>query len=91
MYLTNSETAVIAVAYFSIPAMLLYFLYKRKKEVRFQGVFALFGAFIILCGLGHLLEIWTLWYPAYWLSGIEQAMTALVSCWTALQMATLLP
>jgi len=82
---------LIGVAYLSITAMLLYFLNKRKKEVPFQGVFALFGAFIILCGLGHLLEIWTLWHPAYWLSGIEQAMTALVSCWTALQMATLLP
>ncbi|MGD1804717.1 GAF domain-containing sensor histidine kinase [Dapis sp. BLCC M126] len=82
---------LIALAYFSIPTMLLYFLCKRKKEVPFLGVFALFGAFIILCGVGHLLEIWTLWYPAYWLSGIEQAMTALVSCYTALQMATLLP
>lgn len=82
---------LIAVAYFSIPAMLLYFLYKRKNEVPFLPVFVLFGGFIILCGIGHLLEIWTLWYPAYWLSGLEQALTALVSCYTALQMATLLP
>lgn len=82
---------LIAVAYFSIPAMLLYFLYKRKNEVPFLGVFILFGAFIILCGVGHLLEVWTLWHPAYWFSGVEQALTALVSCYTALQMAALLP
>ena len=82
---------LIAIAYFSIPAMLLYFLCKRKKEVPFLGVFILFGAFIILCGFGHLLEIWTLWHPAYWFAGVEQALTALVSCCTALQMATLLP
>lgn len=82
---------LIAIAYFSIPTMLLYFLCQRKKEIPFLGVFALFGAFIILCGVGHLLEIWTLWHPAYWLSGVEQAITALVSCYTALQMATLLP
>jgi len=81
---------LIAIAYFSIPLMLLYFLSKRS-DVPFQNIFLLFGAFIVLCGTGHLLEIWTLWHPAYWLSGTEQAITALVSCYTAAEMATLLP
>jgi len=81
---------LIAIAYFSIPAMLIYFVFKRR-EVPFLGIFALFGAFIILCGTGHLLEIWTLWHSAYWLSGIEKAITALVSCYTAGSMVTLLP
>jgi len=81
---------LIAIAYFSIPAMLIYFILKRR-DVPFLGIFGLFGAFIILCGLGHLLEVWTLWHPAYWLSGVEQALTALVSCYTAGQMVTLLP
>ena len=81
---------LIAIAYFSIPIMLIYFVLKRS-DVPFQNVFILFGAFIILCGVGHLLEIWTLWYPAYWLSGVEQALTALVSCYTAIATATLLP
>ncbi|MFB2919379.1 GAF domain-containing hybrid sensor histidine kinase/response regulator [Aerosakkonema funiforme] len=80
----------IASAYFSIPAMLIYFIYKRQ-DIPFSGMFALFGAFIILCGTGHLLEIWTLWHPAYWLSGLEKALTGLVSCFTAGQMITLLP
>jgi two-component system, sensor histidine kinase and response regulator len=81
---------LIAVAYFSIPGMLIYFIYKRR-DVPFSRIFALFGAFIILCGTGHLLEIWTLWHSAYWLSGIEKAITAMVSCLTAGQMVTLLP
>ena len=81
---------LIAIAYFSIPTMLIYFIFKRR-DVPFLGIFALFGAFIILCGTGHLLEIWTLWHSAYWLSGIEKAATALVSCFTAGQMITLLP
>lgn len=79
-----------AIAYFSIPAMLIYFIHKRR-DLPFLNVFGLFGAFIILCGLGHLLEIWTLWYPAYWLTGVEQALTALVSCYTAYQLVDLLP
>lgn len=81
---------LIAIAYYSIPAMLIYFIFKRR-DVPLLGIFALFGAFIILCGTGHLLEIWTLWHSAYWLSGIEKAITALVSCYTAGSMVTLLP
>ncbi|MDX2242719.1 MAG: GAF domain-containing protein [Leptolyngbyaceae cyanobacterium bins.302] len=82
--------ALIAVAYFSIPAMLIYFVQKRE-DLPFPKVFLLFGAFIVLCGTGHLLDIWTLWHPAYWLSGVERALTAFVSCYTALKLIELLP
>lgn len=82
--------ALIALAYLSIPAMLIYFVHKRS-DVPFSKVFILFSAFIILCGVGHLLDIWTLWYPDYWISGIERAFTALVSCYTALKLIELLP
>ncbi|MBE9179442.1 PAS domain S-box protein [Oculatella sp. LEGE 06141] len=84
------SNALIAIAYFSIPALLIYFVNKRK-DIPFSGIFMLFGAFIILCGAGHLFDIWTLWHPDYWLAGLEHATTALVSCITALQMVTLLP
>jgi len=70
--------------------MLIYFVRKRS-DIPFSNVFVLFGAFIVLCGTGHLLDIWTLWHPTYWLSGIERALTALVSCYTALQLVELLP
>ncbi|WP_016949128.1 GAF domain-containing protein [Anabaena sp. PCC 7108] len=82
--------ALIAIAYFSIPAMLIYFVRKRS-DMPFSNVFVLFGAFIILCGTGHLLDILTLWYPYYWISGIERAVTALISCYTALRLVELLP
>ncbi|TAF02800.1 MAG: GAF domain-containing protein [Nostocales cyanobacterium] len=82
--------ALIAIAYFSIPAMLIHFVSKRS-DIPFSKVFVLFGAFIILCGTGHILDIWTLWHPDYWISGIERALTALVSCYTALQLVELLP
>ncbi len=82
--------SLIAIAYFSIAGMLLYFISKRKN-VPFSRIFCLFGAFIIFCGAGHLMEVWTLWHPFYWLLGIEKALTAFVSCYTALQMGTILP
>ncbi|HYW19837.1 MAG TPA: GAF domain-containing protein [Nodularia sp. (in: cyanobacteria)] len=82
--------ALIAIAYYSIPIMLIYFVNKRS-DIPFSKVFVLFGGFIILCGTGHLLDIWTLWHPDYWVSGIVRAITALVSCYTALQLVELLP
>lgn len=82
--------ALVAIAYFSIPAMLIYFV-RRRSDIPFSKVFLLFSAFIVLCGAGHLLDIWTLWHPAYWVSGVERAVTALVSCYTALQLVELLP
>jgi two-component system sensor histidine kinase/response regulator len=82
--------ALIAIAYFSIPAMLIYFIYKRP-DIGFSSVFVMFSAFIILCGVSHVFDIWTLWYPNYWVSGIERAFTALVSCYTALRLIELLP
>jgi len=82
--------ALIAIAYFSIPVMLVYFAYQRRNILP-TNIFIMFGAFIVLCGVGHLLDIWTLWHPAYWLEGLEDALTALVSCYTALSLVTLLP
>ena len=80
----------IALAYYSIPAMLVYFIRKRP-DVPFQGIFILFGLFIISCGTTHVMEVWTLWHPAYWLSGSTKAFTAVVSLFTASEMISLIP
>ena len=84
------SNALIAIAYFSIPAMLIYFV-KKRGDMPFSKVFMLFGAFIVFCGIGHLLDIVTLWYPIYWISTTEMALTGLISCYTALQLWELLP
>jgi two-component system sensor histidine kinase/response regulator len=81
---------LIAIAYYSIPAMLIYFIFKRR-DVPFSGIFALFSTFILLCGTGHLLDIWTLWHSDYWLSGIEKGVTGFVSCYTAGTLFGLIP
>ena len=84
------SNGVIALAYFSIPVLLVYFVSKRK-DVPFNWVFLLFGAFIIACGSGHLMDIWTLWHPNYWLAGSLKAITAVISLYTALELIPLLP
>ncbi|WGV23645.1 ATP-binding protein [Halotia branconii] len=82
--------ATIALAYYSIPILLIYFISKRK-DVPFNGVFLLFGAFIIACGTGHLMEIWTLWHPDYWIAGSLKAITAIISIYTAFALIYLMP
>ena len=82
---------LIALAYFSIPVMLFYFVRNRKDTNVFKKVSLLFGAFIIACGITHVMEIWTLWYPVYWLSGLLKAITALISLYTAFELSFLIP
>ncbi|MBD2516523.1 PAS domain S-box protein [Nostoc sp. FACHB-973] len=77
-------------AYYSIPVMLVYFVRKRR-DVPFGWMFLMFSTFIVACGTTHLMDVWTLWYPTYWLSGFIKAITAFVSVVTALELVPLIP
>jgi PAS domain S-box-containing protein len=82
--------SLIALAYYSIPITLLYFV-RQRQDLPFDWIFLLFGAFIVACGTTHLMEVWTLWYPIYWVSGLLKAITALVSVYTAMALVPLVP
>lgn len=82
--------SLIALAYYSIPVMLVYFVRKRR-DLPFDWIFLMFGAFIVACGTTHVMEIWTLWYPTYWLSGSIKFITAFVSVSTAVELVSLIP
>ncbi|AFZ48339.1 integral membrane sensor signal transduction histidine kinase [Cyanobacterium stanieri PCC 7202] len=81
---------LIAIAYFSIPITLLYFI-KKREDIPFSGIFVLFSLFIISCGITHLMAIVTLWYPFYWLSGILKIISASVSLLTAFELVGVIP
>ena len=81
----------IALAYFSIPTTIAFFLHKRKQVVPFRWVYIMFGAFIFLCGATHLIELTTLWYPVYYFEGIIKVLTAAVSMTTAFLLFPLIP
>jgi signal transduction histidine kinase len=81
---------LIALSYFSIPILLFYFV-SQRHDLPFDWIFILFAAFIISCGTNHLLEVWTLWHPDYWVSGFAKLVTALVSAYTATQLVYLMP
>lgn len=79
-----------AIAYYSIPIGLVYFVQKRE-DLPFKWIFWLFSLFIIFCGTTHLMEIWTLWNPHYWVSGVVKALTAIISVYTAASVVPLIP
>jgi PAS domain S-box-containing protein len=82
--------ALIALSYATIPFTLVYFARKRR-DLPFHWMFVCFGVFIIACGATHVLEIWTLWTPVYWLSGGVKAITAMASVPTAILLVRLMP
>jgi len=82
--------AVIALAYSSIPFALAVFVSKRP-DVQYSWVFWSFAAFILACGMTHVMSIWTLWVPDYALEGAVKVVTAVASISTAIALWLLLP
>ncbi len=82
--------SLIALAYYSIPLTLVYFVRKRR-DLPYPWMFLMFGGFIIACGTTHLMEIWSIWHSTYWLSGAVKAVTAALSIVTAILLVKLVP
>jgi signal transduction histidine kinase len=80
----------IALAYFSIPVFLV-FLVIRRRDLTLPATFLLFSAFILLCGLSHVIEVVTYWIPIYALDGLIKASTALVSLATVFTLWPMMP
>jgi PAS domain S-box-containing protein len=81
---------ITALAYFSISGTLLYFVH-RRIDFRHNWILLCFAVFIIACGFTHVMEIWTIWYPTYWLSGGIKLITALASVSTAVLLIMYFP
>src|SRR5579859_4038597 len=90
LWLHIASDALITLSYFSIPFTLVYFIRKRK-DLPFNWMFVCFAIFIVACGTTHLMEIWVIWHPTYWLSGSVKAITALASLPTAILLVKLVP
>jgi PAS domain S-box-containing protein len=81
---------LIALAYFSIPVALWYFV-RRRSDLPFSWIFVMFAAFIFACGTTHVLAIWNIWQPVYWLDVGVKMGTALASVLTAVLLWPLMP
>ncbi|MEZ4389652.1 MAG: ATP-binding protein [Polyangiales bacterium] len=77
-------------AYVSIPAVIaLYAL--RRKDLPFPRVAWLFAAFIVSCGLSHVIEASIFWHPWYRLSALMKVLTAMVSWLTVASLVRVVP
>ncbi|HET6182337.1 MAG TPA: PAS domain S-box protein [Acetobacteraceae bacterium] len=90
VWLQAGSDLAIAAAYYSIPLALAFFV-SRREDLAFRWVFLLFAAFIMACGTTHVMGVLTLWVPAYWADGAVKAVTAILSCVTAVALWPLMP
>ncbi|MGH8064896.1 MAG: PAS domain S-box protein [Candidatus Entotheonellia bacterium] len=82
--------ALIALAYYTLPVILVYFVRKRQ-DLPFTWMFLMFGTFIVAGGTTHAMGVWNLWFPTSWLSGGIKAATAMISLATAVLLIPLVP
>jgi PAS domain S-box-containing protein len=91
LWLQGLSDFLIGGSYMAIAGALAYLAYRARKDLPFEGMFLAFGLFIFSCGCVHFMEVWTLWQPVYWLSGVIKAVTAAASMGTAVGCFFLLP
>jgi len=90
LWLNAVSDVIITLSYCMIPLALATFVRKRP-DVPFHWMFVMFGVFIFGCGTTHLMEVFTIWYPAYRLAGSIKAITAVASAATAVLFIRLIP
>lgn len=83
----------IALAYFSIPLELIYFV-QKSAFFPYRWVLMMFCAFIVLCGATHFISLWTFSMHSKTVAvvmTVAKISTAIVSCVTALMLVHIIP
>lgn len=78
--------ALVFLAYVAIPFLLWRYASELRGVMRPRAI-ASFGAFILLCGIGHAWEVTIMWLPIYRLSVPWKLATAAVSLWSLYELA----
>ncbi|MDX1624524.1 MAG: PAS domain S-box protein [Gemmatimonadota bacterium] len=91
LWLHAISDGLIALSYFAIPVALVYLVHRKRADLPFHWLFGFFAAFIVACGATHVMNVWTLWNPDYWLSGGVKVVTAIASLGTAILLVPVLP
>ena len=82
--------SLIAVSSYTIAIVLFQFVRKRR-DVPFAWMIALFGAITVASGTTHLVDVWNTWHANYWTDGTIKAVTAAASISTAILSIILFP
>src|SRR5690242_37258 len=65
IWLNAVSDAMVATAFFATAFVLGYYVWRRRREVMFRGVFWALAIFAAGSGVTRLESILTLWVPAY--------------------------
>jgi signal transduction histidine kinase/CheY-like chemotaxis protein len=79
IWLNAVSDAMVAIAFFTTAFVLGFYVWRRRREVMFRGVFWSLTIFAAACGVTRLLSILTLWVPAYDIEGLAKGFLALIS------------
>ncbi|HVB82154.1 MAG TPA: ATP-binding protein [Candidatus Binataceae bacterium] len=82
--------SIIAAVFCSIVLLLIYLIIKRR-DLPSRSILWIFGIFILSCGITHVLDALTIWYPAYWAVGVAKAVTAIAALACAVGLVTVGP
>lgn len=77
-------------SYSAIPLAIWLYI-RQRPAMELKGLAFLFVAFICLCGITHLLNVVTLWFPIYEFQGWTKLLTAFVSAATAVLIYPMIP
>lgn len=92
--LTLASDLAIALAYFAIPVGLMVVWRKRLEDLPYPWMFGLFAAFIVACGLTHLVHAIQMPWTTFEHTAPEaatKAVCALLSVGTAIALIAIMP
>lgn len=81
----------IAIASIFLSILLIYFRHRIRRTAPYLGILLWFALVGVFYAAGYALDIYTIWTPAYYLSGIERISSAVVCLYTALLFRPTIP
>lgn len=92
-WLVVASDLAIAAAYLAIPVTMAIVLRHRRQDIPYPWLWLLFVAFIVACGLTHIVHVLSAFAGAEYLRlhAVITAVTAVVSVGTALAFAYIIP
>lgn len=92
LYANIISDIITGVSYIAIPLIIVYVSYKSNGSLKaYKPFFFLFSAFILACGIGHLLYILETFYATYALSTVVKIITSILSLATAIACGIVFP
>jgi signal transduction histidine kinase len=91
IWLNVVSDTMAAFAFFATAFVLGFYVWRRRQEVMFRGVFWSLAIFAAVGGITRIVSIVTLWVPVYGIEGLIKALLALVAIAMTTEMLRMRP